>query len=122
MKDFGDRIPVCFDIDDTVIPWENRTDLDSKDIVQIDCEGRVFQAQVQQKHVDNLIRHWQRNHVIVVWSAGGGIWAKAVVEALGIEDKVDIVMSKPSWYYDDKPCENWMGKRIYLYDEPGENS
>lgn len=56
----------------------------------------------------------------MVWSAGGGDWAEAVVKALGIEEMVDIVMSKPSWYYDDKPCEDWMGKQIYLYEQPVE--
>lgn len=55
-----------------------------------------------------------------MWSAGGGEWAEAVVKALGLEKYVDLVMNKPSWYYDDKEAKDWMGKRIYLYKQPKE--
>ncbi len=120
MLSFGDRPVTCYDIDDTIIPWAPNSQ--AEDRVTVECMGRSSQMQVMTRHVENLKRHWKRGHVIVVWSAGGGEWAKAVVEALGLTSQVDVVMAKPSWYYDDKPCEDWMGRRIFLYkNEPQKN-
>jgi len=60
-------------------------------------------------------RHKIRGSTIIVWSAGGAAWAKKAVEALGIEELVDIIMCKPRWYVDDLPADEWM-KRNYLED------
>lgn len=49
---------------------------------------------------------------VIVWSQKGDDWAYEVVKTFGIEDLVDLVMSKPSEYYDDLPCTEWMGKRL----------
>lgn len=48
--------------------------------------------------------------IVIVWSAGGYKWAESVVKSLGLSLFVDVAMSKPTWYYDDIPCQKWMGK------------
>jgi hypothetical protein len=69
------------------------------------------------KHV-NLVKHFYfRGYYVIVWSAAGGLWAKAVVDALNISGYVDLVMAKPEKYVDDLPSTDWMGNRIYLKEE-----
>lgn len=38
---------------------------------------------------------------IIFWSAGGGAWAFAAAEALGLSQYGIAFISKPSWYIDD---------------------
>lgn len=58
-----------------------------------------------------------RGGYIIVWSRGGYAWAKVVVEALQLTEYVDLIMTKPLVYYDDKDVDTWMKDRVYL--EPG---
>lgn len=51
---------------------------------------------------------------ITVWSRGGYEWAANVVEALGLTDQVDQVMSKPMAYMDDLDISEWLKYRVYL--------
>jgi len=65
-------------------------------------------------HIKILKDRKARGSFIVVWSAGGYAWANAVVKALGLEEYVDLVMTKPHAYVDDKQAAEIMGERIYL--------
>lgn len=52
---------------------------------------------------------------VVVWSRGRYAWATNVLIALGFKDYENLtVMSKPDAYLDDKPCEEWMGPRVWI--------
>lgn len=117
MRELGDKLVVCFDVDDTLIMWNNKLKgpgVGDNNVVRIKCDGMEFIAKFHQKHITNLINHKNRGHHIIVWSAGGGEWAAKAVKALGIEKYVDECMNKPSWYYDDKKVEDWMGSPIFL--------
>lgn len=62
-----------------------------------------------------LIHHKiTRNYGIIVWSANGKEWAEKVVRTLDLHQYVDIIMTKPNKYVDDKPVSNWMPNQIYL--------
>jgi hypothetical protein len=60
-------------------------------------------------------KHKARGHKIVVWSAGGWEWAKSVVETLELTEIVDLVMSKPAWFYDDIPSSSFMPEHNRIY-------
>ncbi len=51
---------------------------------------------------------------IIVWSRAGARWATEVILALGLQDKVYAVMAKPTIYFDDKPCQEWLVDRVYM--------
>lgn len=53
-------------------------------------------------------------YLVVVWSKGRYQWAQNVLEALKLSHINIVVMSKPSHYLDDKPCQEWMGYQVYL--------
>jgi hydroxymethylpyrimidine pyrophosphatase-like HAD family hydrolase len=124
---------VFCDVDDTLVMW-NATpeELEARGVdftcpgalVTIDEDGTEgFAPEWKQrllphrKHIEQLKKHKQRGHTVIVWSAGGYDWAAAVVKALGLETYVDLVISKPTWFYDDLTPDEFMGKRYYMKDE-----
>jgi hypothetical protein len=68
-------------------------------------------------HIEQLRKHKMRGHTVIVWSAGGYDWAAAVVKTLGLENIVDLVISKPIWVYDDLPPNEFMPKSKWMKDE-----
>jgi len=90
------------DVDRTLIVWE---------------EGCIWHP--HKEHLALIEQFWYQNHGIVVWSAGGVEWAEKAVRLLGIEDKVDLIISKPDWYVDDLPAQTFMpeANRIFLPEE-----
>jgi hypothetical protein len=50
-----------------------------------------------------------------VWSAGGHEWAEKAVRMLGIEEYVDVVMSKPAWWIDDLPANKILNGNSEIY-------
>jgi hydroxymethylpyrimidine pyrophosphatase-like HAD family hydrolase len=124
---------VFCDVDDTLVMWNATPDeLEARGVdftcpgalVTIDEDGTEgFAPEWKQrllphrKHIEQLKKHKQRGHTVIVWSAGGYDWAAAVVKALGLETYVDLVISKPTWFYDDLTPDEFMGKRYYMKDE-----
>lgn len=106
------------DVDDTLVLWRP---------VRPDdwtiCLPNYGDVAVHEGHVNSLKQHHARGHTVVVWSQGGAAWARSVVEALGLEDYVDLVMSKPRWFYDDKPSNYFMPEvdRVYLAEDNNDN-
>jgi hypothetical protein len=125
--------PAIFDVDDTLIKW--RPNADEKENYGVECEwpiraltmdaeGRLVLK--EQKEEDSFIRieanieqlkeHKRRGHTVIVWSAGGWVWAEMAVKMLGIEDYVDLVLEKPTSLYDDKALEEFMPKVQFMKD------
>lgn len=108
---------VYVDVDDTLIMWNPPKNLDNSLWVRVKCPSSPEEENaVVNKHVlEHLKKMKRRGHVVVVWSAGEVEWAEAAVKALGIEDYVDAVMSKPKYYIDDvKDSKHWIGKYGYI--------
>lgn len=103
------------DIDDTLITW-SRPDENTLegDKVIITTRGISDVFVVNHYNIEYLKKLAIRGHAIVVWSAGGSCWAKAVVEALNLEKYVFAVLSKPTYFVDDikNPIE-FMGKHVF---------
>lgn len=122
---------VFFDIDDTLVLWNPSEEKAKKYGIEIECPGGLFPVDGElkpspswkavivphKKHIDQLIKHKMRGHPVVVWSAGGWDWAEAAVKALGIEQYVDLVISKPRWAYDDLPADRILPEISFIKDE-----
>lgn len=96
-----------FDCDDTLINYNAPF---TEGHVVVECKNRTCLVNVLHDTVRELKRHYNQGQTICVWSGAGYQWAEAVVKALGLESYVHFVMNKPTYYYDDMPCETWMGK------------
>ena len=104
---------ICpFDVDETLV-LERPVHSCSHTIVN-PYTGETEHRLVHEGHI-KLMRHMHgRGRFIVVWSGNGVLWAKAVVEALGIQDYVHLVMTKPIAYVDDLPSNSWLNNQIYF--------
>lgn len=108
-KDF---IVAC-DVDDTLVMWPANKQIKkewirAKTIIKIHHGLCLYELKPHLAHIQLLRKHKAEGHTIMVWSAGGFAWAKTVVEALGLTDIVDLVISKPSIYVDDLKADEFM--------------
>lgn len=103
-----------FDVDDTlVVHKEDLRGLKTVWVKDPACNEEV-KLGINMAMVKVLKEEKYRGSTIIVWSRGGWEWAKNVVEALGLQDSVDYVLTKPDTVYDDKPVTEWLTQRVYL--------
>lgn len=97
-----------FDVDDTLILWDEDFKHNDANKIEVICpyDGTSSFHVVHEQHLRFMRKLKARGFSIVVWSAAGTFWAEAVVKALGIEDTVDFVMSKPDKVIDDLKTPN----------------
>lgn len=108
-----------YDVDDTLVMWEaNHTQPGEGKIAIVDPnDNQTVYLKPHKKHIKILKDLKSRGYYITVWSAGGYGWAEAVVKTLGIEEHVDVVMTKPIKFFDDLPLSE-LGSRVYIpYEE-----
>lgn len=106
---------IYFDVDETLVCWTASNKV--KGLVRISdpyIEDGIINVVPHQRNIDLLKRNHGQGHTIVVWSAGGVFWAHNVVQALGLQEYVSLIICKPSVYVDDKPMESWGLNRVYL--------
>lgn len=111
----NERMIFC-DVDDTLVMHkeERPGGWDNVAIVPDRVTGKDLVLLVNTAMVKLVREEKHRGATIVVWSRGGYEWAADVVTALGLEDVVELVMSKPLVYFDDKPVQEWLTDRVYL--------
>ena len=120
-----------FDVDDTLVMWDATPEQLEERGVDFECPGSftIIDGEMKETppwkerllphryHIEQLKKHKMRGHTIIVWSAGGYDWAAAVVKALGLENFVDLVISKPTWAYDDLQPNEFIPKPSWKKDE-----
>lgn len=112
---------VCYDVDDTLVMWDDLFDRPHNNSMGAEAQPFVDPYDnstnylfPHRKHIGLLKKHAGRGCMVVVWSAAGVKWAESVIKALGLEQYVDVVTTKPSKYVDDLPGNEILGTRIYL--------
>lgn len=107
------------DVDDTLILWSpTEEQLLKYGINYTSPNGHSTVLVPHLPNIEQLKKHAERQHTIIVWSNGGYQWAAEAVKLLKLEAYVDLVISKPTWFYDDKQAEEFMGKPQYLKIQP----
>lgn len=115
MYDFNpsEQVIGC-DVDDTLVLWRPRVGTERVVDIVDPYDGHTVTLVVHEPHVKLISDRKQRGCSIMVWSQSGPQWAKAVVDALGLQDVVDEVKAKPFMIVDDLPAEAWLNNRAYL--------
>jgi predicted phosphatase len=114
MKIITQESTIFLDCDETLIMWGKASKGQKVIHITDPYHGEQLTVRPHKGHIKVLKDRFARGSFIVVWSAGGFQWAAAVVKALDIERYVDIVMTKPHAYIDDKKAEEFMGEHIYI--------
>lgn len=111
--------PAPFDVDGTLI-LHLKDNTGYRTVNVWDAVTKAYKVfAVHEPMVRLLLEEHHRGSYVIVWSRGGWQWAKNVIIALGLEDKVDLVMTKPLVYFDDKDVAYWLKYRVFL--DPNEN-
>lgn len=106
------------DCDDTLVMW-NISSYPTLPHIELDCYGPVVLAP-NQKNI-NLVKKFKKlGYSIIVWSATGADWAEAVSKALDLDGIVSLYLTKPSYYLDDLPSNQFMGQRLWRDPITGE--
>lgn len=111
-----------FDTDETLVLWDDKFTEPGQFKTKIhDPYGKKdMYLTPHGRHINLLKQMHGRGRHIIVWSAGGALWAEAVVKALGLDDYVHQIMTKPLGYVDDLPAQEVLTNRIYF--EPEKNN
>lgn len=131
MISLPDKPTVYVDCDDTLVMWNPTQEQLEKDGIDFECpgsftiiDGEMLETPAwmerlvpHKKHIEQIKKHKMRGHLVVVWSAGGASWAASVAKTLGLENYVDLTISKPNWVYDDLPSGEFMPKAKWLKDD-----
>ena len=114
MKTVDTDNAMFFDVDDTLVMWEETPIFNETVVITDPYNGELETLYLNNCHIRLLKRSKHRGRTIVVWSHGGFKWAEAVVKALELEEYVDLVMTKMEDYVDDLDVDEWALKNIYL--------
>lgn len=111
MKVMADNATVYFDMDETLVELVYGVGEPTEDDeLVVEHYGKV-KIIPQYETIEALKRHKEQGATIVVWHHGGTTWPKKVLKLLKLEKYVDLVVSKPSIYYDDMPPEFILGTK-----------
>jgi hypothetical protein len=102
------------DVDETLVLTKYPAELEEKTVMLEAFPGNKMRVLPHHIHAATIREFKARGHAVIVWSAGGAKWARAVVELMNLQDCVDVIIGKPDWIIDDKPCTIWMGERFFL--------
>lgn len=105
---------IYFDVDETLVLWGKIKKGEKCIAITDPYDGTQRYLRPHVGHIKVLRDRKARGATIHVWSANGWQWAKAVVSALGLQDHVDFVLSKPIMYVDDLEAHEILGERLYL--------
>lgn len=110
------NITVC-DVDNTLVIWDKdfRNPGDGK--VKLRYGSEDVYLRIHTFHPTFLKHCYERGDYVQVWSQNGFSWAEQVVKALGLENHVHEIRSKPTRHIDDKDnLDDIVGNRIFIKD------
>ncbi len=104
-----------FDVDNTLVKWIEPGMIDEPGVLKLNFYGMTKYVKEIKVHTEFLKSLKARGYFIRVHTGNGATWGDTVVKALGLEEYVDSVETKPSKVIDDKPPDDWI-HTIYLGD------
>jgi len=120
MIKLSDKPTLYVDVDDTLVMWNSFDMPESKqgDFLNIPCGNETVTVYPHRAHIDLLKQFKARGHNVVVWSQGGSDWAETIVNTLGLQDLVDVILTKPNWFVDDIPATVFLPDSNRIWIDP----
>ena len=98
------------DIDDNLIMHKYSQ---TAETIRMDFYGEMTTFGVHKEHVKLVKNYKARGFHVIAWSGNGYKHAERAINALGLQDYVDQIMTKPNRVIDDSEPNNW-APRIYI--------
>lgn len=111
MKTIRNENVVYCDVDETLIDWSNN----DKDI-KVNYYGQTVYVKAIKENIRFLKSLKARGAFIIVHTGNGFQWAEEIVKKLKLTKYVDLTMTKPAKYIDDKDFDTF-AKRINLRND-----
>lgn len=105
-----DRRIAFFDTDETII---SHFPVVGGTAYEVMFNGVTRTIYSMPKNIDLISELRLCGYQIVVWSLSGADHAERMVNLLGLGELVDLIVSKPNLYVDDKPFEDQFIPRVY---------
>lgn len=106
-----------FDIDETLILTITGSEPEDAVYTAVQDpldETNFIEFRVHEPMVRLLKEESARGAFVIAHSRSGFQWAQNVIDALELKKYVNICMSKPIVYFDDKDVTHWLKDRVYL--------
>lgn len=104
-----------FDVDGTlIVPYDPNAGQFTAAFVFDPVDNKTIKVTINQAMTRMIREEYHRGGYVIVWSRSGKEWATNVVRALGLQEYVHLVMSKPTVYFDDLPVGEWLKDRVFL--------
>jgi len=100
------------DVDSTLFMYDWPESMNDK-VIYINNNGWQQPVVLNTNHIELIKKFKWLGYGVVIWSLTGSAWAAKAAKICGLEEYVDLVMSKPLFYCDDLKAEDILGKRIY---------
>ena len=110
--------PFFSDVDDTLILWDLSKYPDGERVT-VEFAGYKTELVRHQKNINLLEKFARLGYTVIVYSRTGADWARAIVEALELQDFVHVYMDKPMFMMDDQEVSEWCAPAIWR-DPKGE--
>lgn len=115
MKVFAYDHTVFVDVDNTLILYPTKHEIHNYDLeVRCPYSYELLKFCKHKGHERLLKNCYAQGYAVVVWSAQGFAWCKAVIEAMELEEYVTMCMGKPQIIVDDKDFDKWPIANLYL--------
>ncbi len=114
---------VTFDVDNTLVKWDRAHNSPGYPKLHfIDpYTGDSLYLSPHEVHIRLLKQYKKRGFGVVVWTKAGSLWAEEVINVLQLNSFVDMIMSKPDRWVDDKEdFHDVIGHRVFLHDRKGD--
>ena len=114
MKIYNSPLSVWFDWDETLCAWKSPEKINPESHIQVLVFTGIshYNFILYKKVVDQLIRHKERGHFVVIHTQTNVDTVENIVKAVGLDKYIDVIINKPSWIYDDSPPNTWYRANI----------
>lgn len=109
------RLTLFVDIDDTLLMHDlsKYSFLKDYQYITIKHGGREFKGYINLSTIKKMTKFYKLGYDIYIWSKTGRVYAEAVaIQLSNLLPPITGIMSKPTYYLDDKDVTEWMGERL----------
>ncbi len=112
---------VMVDIDET-LAMANLSEFPSDEAIQLNYGPGPIWVVPNRKNLNLVEKFYKLDYSVILWSKTGADWAFAIAKAFDIDHMVTLYLTKPQFYIDDQPCENWMGRQCWRDPKTGQET